>query len=335
MIKKEDLARNLLAYGEEVASAQVPAMSTEDYQRVCEIGFRHALTGMNLIKAACLAAVEVLEGKPRELNRNRRIWTDAPEPCEPDPIHAAIAKRFEEYSGGKPLRKKEVVDGVSAALASVLVGFRYYRSKLQFRKLFIDGSSYVGLEYGHATLALRFGVYHRGVEEARARLFDSLLSSGVALSPTISKFSYNMGPNSPHWKHSVEATWPITGSEGLERASHEIVDFVNDVVLPYVTLHQDPAMIRDTLLTAPGHTDQRGAQEGTTVFAIDHLLGRRDWLEEDYHRLCEQHRAWISKITSLRATAPTPFFTKRPTQDPLDRLAQHYEIAAKKWDDSQ
>jgi len=286
------------------------------------------------MKAACLAAVEVLEGKPRELNRKRRIWADAPEPPEPDPIHAAIAKRFEEYSVGKPLRKQEVVDGVSAALASVLVGFRYYRSKSQFRKLFVDGSSYVGLEYGHATLALRFGVYHRGVEEARARLFDSLLSSGVVLSSTISKFSYNMGPESPHWKHPVKATWPITGSEGLERASHEIADFVNEVVLPYVTLHQDPSMIRNTLLTAPGHTDQ-GVLDGTTVFAIDHLLGRRDWLEGDYHRLREQRRALIAQTTALRATAPTLLFIKRPTQDPLDRLAQNYEIAAKKWDDSQ
>src|SRR5258706_7063711 len=104
------------------------------YERVCQIGFKHALTGMHLMKAGCLAAIEVMEGAPRELRRQRRAWSDVPATLlEPDPIAVDVHKHFERYAGGDKVRKKEILETVSRALSSVLKDFRYHKSSGQFR----------------------------------------------------------------------------------------------------------------------------------------------------------------------------------------------------------
>jgi hypothetical protein len=319
VVTKEDLIRNLLAYGEAAVSNRIASMSAEEYDRVGEIGFKHALAGMNLFKAACHAAVEVVEGSPRDLNRKRRVWADAsPIACEPNPRLAAIMKRFEEYGGGQRVGKKEVLAGLSASLAHTLPDFRYFRSRASFRKLFQDGFSYITFERGHGELSLRFGVRHDRVEEVRACLFDR-----AAVLATISKWSCNMGPESAGWKYPTDTTWPIGGSEGLIRASPEVTEFVAQVALPYVIEHQDPGAIRDTLLRTPGRADPL-PPVGSTIFAIDCLLGRRDWLDEDYNLLCERQAAL------LPTRSPIPL--RRPLGNPLDALKEAYETAAKRWE---
>ena len=69
---RESLVDDLREYGEDTVAARVFTLSEEQYQRLSEIAYRHALTGMLLAKALALAAVEVIEGKPRALRRKRR-----------------------------------------------------------------------------------------------------------------------------------------------------------------------------------------------------------------------------------------------------------------------
>jgi hypothetical protein len=62
-------------------------------------------------------------------------------------------------------------------------------------------------------------------------------------------------------------------------ASVEAVAFTREVVIPFIGRNQTPARIRDALLSIPGKiASLRPAQ---TVFAIDYLELRRDWLDAD------------------------------------------------------
>jgi hypothetical protein len=334
VIPKEDLARNLIAYGEEAVSAQLSSMSPEDYRRVCEIGFRHALSGMMLLKAGCLAAIEVVEGRPRELKRKRRDWTSVPPAAyEPDPRFVAIRKRFEQYGAGTRLRKPEVLSGVFDRLRDRLPDFRYFRSHHHFRRPFAGGTSFIGLDYAHGSLALRFGVRHEGIEATRVRLFEPKWTPPKLSPTTISKFSINMGPSSPHWTYPTETTWPISGSEGLERASPEIAAFIDEVVLPYVTAHQDPATIRDTLLNHPGHADQ-WVWDGVLVFSLDCFLRRRDWLDADHERLRAHRQVQQAAPAALDYTGLLPSVQLQASQyqNRIADLARNYETTAARWD---
>jgi hypothetical protein len=284
------------------------------YERVCQIGFKHALTGMHLMKAGCLAAIEVMEGTPRELRRQRRDWTDVPPALlEPDPIAVEVHQRFERYGAGERVLKKAIVDGVSRTLAPALKDFRYHSSAGQFRGPFSDGTSYITLEYAKGVLALRFGVRHDRIEFLKHRLFDVDTSKPTNFPSTISKYSYNMGPRSPHWSYPTETTWPISGSEGLALACKEIKAFVVDTVVPYVLMHREPLAIRSTLLHEPGRADTWFPLDAT-VFAIDFLSRKREWVTQDYEILRERFAKFV-----------------QPKRDELE--ARHATIA-KRWDDA-
>ena len=72
---RDNLVQDLVAYGEEEAAAQLMNLTKEDYDRLGHIAFEHACPGMLLAKASALAAIEIIEGKPRELKRKRRVFT--------------------------------------------------------------------------------------------------------------------------------------------------------------------------------------------------------------------------------------------------------------------
>jgi len=72
---RDNVVQDLVEYGEDEAAGQVMNLSKEDYDRLGQIAFEHACTGMLLAKALALAAVEIIEGKPRELKRKRRVFT--------------------------------------------------------------------------------------------------------------------------------------------------------------------------------------------------------------------------------------------------------------------
>jgi len=312
-ITRRDLAAVLASYGEHDSSARIESMSAEDFSRVCEIGSRYALTGMLLAKASSLAAIEVLEGKPRELRRRRRDWSDVPPSLlVPDTIALAVAARIERYAGGVPVGRSDILNALSAALAAALPSFRYFKSYAHFRHPFIEGISYIDLDYSKGTVALRFGVRHNRVEALKSRLFESARPAANHYTRTISKYSYNMGPGSPHWRYPTEPTWPVSGSEGLTIATSEIVEFVEQVAVPYVSTHQDPLNIRGTLVTEPGRSD--GWAVDATIFAVDFLLRRKDWLEEDLRILQKRYAQY-----------------DRPNKESLEI---RYRATVEKWDEA-
>jgi hypothetical protein len=74
----ENMIEDLKDYGEDDVAAKISGLSEPDLARIGEIAFEHALTGMLLAKAVALAAVEVVEGGPRELKRKRRRFRKRP-----------------------------------------------------------------------------------------------------------------------------------------------------------------------------------------------------------------------------------------------------------------
>jgi hypothetical protein len=282
VLSRRDLAANLAAYGEAGASARLAEMPESDFKRVCEIGFRNALDGESFAKASSLAAVEVLEGKQRELRRQRRVWSDVPpELLNPDRRTLEIDAWFDRYSGGAPVRKPEILQSVSGVIGARNPEFRYFKTAHQFRRLFSAGTAYIGLEYAKGVMALRFGTHIESVERVKERLFSTGYVPHQHHPHTISKYTYNMGPRSRRWAYPTETTWPILGSEGLQLATLEIVDFIEDVVVPYLSRHEDPLAVRETLIHNPGQADAFAFPE-KTVFAVDVLSRRRDWLDSDY-----------------------------------------------------
>jgi hypothetical protein len=313
VIPRKDLAINLASYGEHEASARIREMSDAAYQRVCQIGFKYALTGMQLMKAGCLAAIEVMEGAPRELRRQRRDWTDVPPGMlERDPIAVEVEKHIDRYASGARVGKKEIVDSLSRALAPVLQDFQYYRTAKEFRGPFNDGTSYITLEYAKGDVAIRFGVHHERIESLKHRLFGLAMSASSAFPTTISKYSYNMGPRSPHWSYPTETTWPISGSHGLKLASKEVKSFVVETVLPYVLMHREMLAIRNTLLHEPGRADTWSSVDAT-VFAIDFLCRKREWVTQDYELLRERYANFV--------------------QERRDELDARYTTVTARWDD--
>src|SRR5262249_209522 len=152
--------------------SRIRGLSEEDYTRVGEIGFQNSLKGMHFMLAGCLAAIEVMEGAPRELRRKRRVWEDVqPALSVPDPRLTEINERIDADSGGEPVKKREVFDGLVATLQPHLSQFRYFKSFAHFRRSFGRGTSYIGLVRGHGVVELRFGVLHTDVEKVIVHLF--------------------------------------------------------------------------------------------------------------------------------------------------------------------
>src|SRR5436190_22035944 len=242
-VSRSQLARYLWAYGEIALSVRAFALSDATHDRVCDLTVKYALYGIPLYRAAPLAVVVVLEGQRRNLKRDRPLGIDDAEQ-EIDAESENISARLAEYSLGRSLKKREVFDGVAEIVTPLLPDFRYYRSYGRYCRPFANGMASVhlcsvrGLFNGFA-----YGIHHRPVEEAFARVFDPDRKLGKSSPITIfdeSKY------------HGVD--WPISGSHGLELAAEGIRAFVGDVVLPHLRTHEEPEAIRRTILYERGHT---------------------------------------------------------------------------------
>ena len=312
IMSRQTLAAQLWAYGEEAASERVAMLSADEYQRVCQIGFQYALTGMDLGKAGCLAAIEVMEGRPRELRRSRRIWTEAPATLlARDPSMAERRQRWASYAEGEPVKASAIFAMLSEHVGTHLPDYRYFKTTRQFRAPFSDGISYIGFDRGNGSIGLRFGVRHDRVEAFRDLLFATAPRKRTHHTRTIAAYTANMGTRSPHCSHPINSSWPIAGSVGLTRAAEEITAFIKVVAEPYVLEYRDPAAIRNTLLYNPGRADSsRSVDE--VIFAVDRLLERRDWLNEDYRLLQERYRTFISRYR--------------------ERLGTVYQLTIERWD---
>jgi hypothetical protein len=310
LLNLRDIAANLAAYGEKEAAAAIEGLTKEQHEQIGKIGFRHALDGKHWLLAGCLAAIEVLEGKPRNLRRKRRAWADVPTEYNiPNSQIREIEKWFEQYSGGEPVTKARIYSALAGALREHLVHFQFIKKHARLVRDFEGGRSFIGLEFAHKVVHLRFGAALDHVEKIKAVLFAE--SAGDVRSPTISAFSANIGPASPHWPCPVKAAWPILGTDGLTKACREIVGFTHTYVLPYLKEHEDPLRVRHTLLATPGKALVVAPTQ--TVFAIDHLAHNREWLEADYATFQERSRNYIPKIR--------------------DRIPVDYERVRARWDE--
>ena len=80
---RSKVEQELRAYGEDAVAAKLGFISEEDFTRLSERAFAYACLpsgkksdgGMLIAKALALAAVEIVEGAPRELHRKRRAYT--------------------------------------------------------------------------------------------------------------------------------------------------------------------------------------------------------------------------------------------------------------------
>ncbi|HEY4169882.1 MAG TPA: hypothetical protein VGM96_24030 [Reyranella sp.] len=304
LVTRHRLARCLLAHGEADLSARAFAVSAADLDRISEAGGHFAAHGLPATAAICRAAIEVMEGEPRS-PRKGGSWASVQKAYE-------VGRRAREasYAGGVELNARGVRYHLGEALIPHLPDFRYFKSHGQFRRPFANGTSYIEIWHEIGSHYLSFGINHRLIEEIRSRLFDKTWRTKPWRNDTIFMSSKYMFPASPHWHYRIEASWPISGTQGVTRAMNEIAPFLDEIVFPYLEMHEDPAAIRETELRRP----ERGGGSGfwsphTTVFAIDNLLGQRDWLDEDL----EHYRH---------------YYQGPPASKELER---HYKMAKKNW----
>jgi len=270
----------LAGYGEPEVSAAIVKSSDADFRRVQEAANQGASDGKEWLKVACRAAIKIVEGRPRELRRRQLVQTDMPQELMAED-NKAFAKRAERFLGGVPVKKREIFAAVSAAIAPDLLGYTYYKSQAQFQKPFPGGTSYLSLHRGRGIVYFGFGVTHNDIERVEGLLFGprSALPKPRPYPQTLVVISGNISPRSHYWPNAIEGSWPIHGEEAIRWASIEAVAIVREVVVPFIEGNQSPPRIRDTLLSTRGKI--ASMRPARTVFAIDHLERRRDWLEAD------------------------------------------------------
>ncbi len=69
---RELLAIDLRTYGEDELAAKVSELTDDQMKQIGERAAEYACTGMLLARAVALAAIEFLEGRPREPKWKRR-----------------------------------------------------------------------------------------------------------------------------------------------------------------------------------------------------------------------------------------------------------------------
>jgi hypothetical protein len=270
----------LAGYGEPEVSAAIVKSSDADFRRVQEAANQGAVDGKEWLKVACRAAIEIVEGRSRELRRRQLVPGDMPQEliAEDNRAYAETAGRF---SGGAPVKKREIFAAVSEAIAPELLGYKYVKSQAQFQKPFPGGTGYVSLHRGRRILYFGFGVTYATIEKTEELLFGprSTLPKPRPYPQSLVVISINLSPRSHYWPHAIEGSWLIHGEGGIPLASNEAAAIVREVIVPFIEGNQTPARIRDTLLSIRGRI--ASMRHARTVFAIDHFERRRDWLEAD------------------------------------------------------
>ena len=284
----------LAGYGEPEVSAAIVNSSDADFRRVQEAANQGAVEGKEWLKVACRTAVEIVEGRSRELRRRKLVISEMPQELMAED-NRAYGKRAERFLGGAPVKKKEIFAAVSAAIAPELLGYKYFKSQAQFQKAFPGGTAYVSLHRGRRILYFGFGVTQETIEKTEELVFGprSALPKPRPYSQTLVVISINLSPRSHNWPHAIEGSWLIHGEEGIPLASIAAASIVRDVIVSFIEGNQTPTRIRDTLLSTRGRIASMRPER--TVFAIDHLEHRRDWLEADLAFFEERFQDYAEK----------------------------------------
>jgi hypothetical protein len=303
----------LMGYGEPEASAAIMRSSDEEF-RLVQIAANQAAAEYKLwLKVACESAVAVVEGRRRELRRDHLVTAEMPDHLLGDDRKRAF-ERSQLLMRGTPVKKPQIMTELSEAIASVLVGYRFFKSRYQFVKPFTGATAFVGLHRGKGAVYFSFGVTHDAIENVERWLFGPRQSGtqGRLYPLTLAVISANISPRNHFWPHSNKGSWLVLYSDGLHMAAAESASFVREVVLPFINYNQSPDAIRNTLSTARGHV--ASLRPARTLFAIDHLKRRRDWLKADLAMLQERYRHY------------------RPENK--DTLQREYETTVQRWDEN-
>ena len=200
---------------------------------------------------------------------------------------APVEEWVEAYSGGERVDGATIYSSISEALCPVLAGYRYFRSKAVFCDKGQDFDRYVRVIRGKGIVSLQFGLSHHAIEKARELLFGKGYEFGAHHPSTISMTTTNIGPHSKAWHLPYQVQWPIIGSHGLRLALPEICEFVHETALPYVELHRDIEVIRDTYLANPRRADFYARAE-RIIYAVNYLKGDATRLHDDYALLTQR-----------------------------------------------
>jgi len=92
---KEQIIWDLESYGEFEAAAQIDDLDDEQFAKLRELAFLHAIhpDGPMIAKACALGAIEFLEGAVRPLKRQRRKTPDWTPKSDPDLMMLAPSVR--------------------------------------------------------------------------------------------------------------------------------------------------------------------------------------------------------------------------------------------------
>lgn len=279
-LSRSYVAYLLAGYGEPEVSAAILRTADEEFRRVQDAANRGATEGKEWLKVACRAAIELVEGQSRDLRRRQLVMDDLPQELLAADRNASSA-RMAQFYGGAPVKKREIFAALAEAIAPELFGYRYFRSRAQFQKSFPGGTSFVSLYRGRGTVYFGFGVTHDNIERIERLLFEprNTLAKPRPYPQTLAVISINISPRNHYWPNAIGASWLIRGEEGIRLASIEANAIVRDVIVPFIERNQTPTSIRDTLLSTRGRI--ASLRPARTVFAIDHLERRKDWLEAD------------------------------------------------------
>ena len=179
-------------------------------------------------------------------------------------------------------------------------GFRYYKTSREFRQKHANATSSIVVNVvshspGSSALTFYLVVKIDEVERKKLELLGGPNSSWHQ-ECTISAYTVNFGPGSPHWDFPIRGHWDFGFEEEVWAAGPEIQAFTRDLSLPYVSRHIDPLEIRHTLLTARERTiNLRPYQE---VLTIDLLYFDSNTLRDDVERMRESYRSMCPEFRS-------------------------------------
>jgi hypothetical protein len=204
-------------------------------------------------------------------------------------------------------------ESLSAAAAESLSwlsdhGFRYLKSYHHFRRKNTNGFSYITIDsVTHNRIAYHLAFF-LGVQITEVESWVlSLMRETRKVSHydrTILNYTFNIGPSSPHWQFRIRGDWTLGALEEFSEHSPQISRFVRELALPFVLEHQDPGVLRRTLIETPGHATN-SLWPYRQILAIDCLYGSPEQthsdialLERRYQRYAPERRQEFDQFVS-------------------------------------
>jgi hypothetical protein len=165
--------------------------------------------------------------------------------------------------------------------------YRYFKSYHHFREGFEDGVAYLTINtvtHGRGVYNLAFYLGTR-VDSLQDRV-SAVLGEPRRMSHdsrSISCYSVNIGPQSPHWPFPFWAHWSLERMSDFESHVEELQRFIVELALPFLEEHRTAEAVRKTLLDHPGHSIN--LEPYKQILVASAMNGDRDRLIHDIRQL--------------------------------------------------